>query len=130
MYWGENNLTKCELEILNVFWQADRALTKSDIISLSQTCSWSKKSIYILLNGLLEKGVIYEAGSTRCGKTMGRLFAPSIHAEEYWSNVIKDITPHMDIIKLVVCLIKLEKVDEQTLHAIKMKINDTEILEI
>lgn len=49
-------LTKSELEIMNVIWDAKRPLTRGEILDLSVDKKWKDNSIHILLNRLLEKG--------------------------------------------------------------------------
>lgn len=79
-------LTKSELEIMNVLWNAERPLTRSDILSLSEGKTWKDNSIHILLNGLLKKEAIREDGFARSGKVWGRLYAPSISIDEYYEE--------------------------------------------
>ena len=79
-------LTKSELEIMNVLWNAERSLTRSEILSLSEGKSWKDNSIHILLNGLLKKDAIREDGFARSGKVWGRLYAPNISIDEYYEE--------------------------------------------
>ena len=79
-------LTKSELEIMNVLWNAERPLTRSDILSLSEGKSWKDNSIHILLNGLLKKEAIREDGFARSGKVWGRLYAPNVSIDEYYEE--------------------------------------------
>ena len=79
-------LTKSELEIMNVLWRADRPLSRSDILALSTEKSWKDNSIHILLNGMLKKEAIVEAGFTRSGKVWGRLYAPNVSIDEYYNE--------------------------------------------
>ena len=84
-------LTKSELEVMNVLWQASRPLSRSEILTLSTSRTWKDSSIHILLNGLLNKNAIKEAGYVRSGKTFGRLYAANISCEEYYAkNVFAD----------------------------------------
>lgn len=79
-------LTKSELEIMNVLWRADRPLSRSDILALSTEKSWKDNSIHILLNGMLKKEAIVEAGFARSGKVWGRLYAPNVSIDEYYNE--------------------------------------------
>ena len=81
-------LTKSELEVMNVLWKAKEPLSRNDIIELSENKSWKDSSIHILLNGLLKKEAIYEAGFRKSGKTYGRLFAANISGEEYYAKAV------------------------------------------
>lgn len=84
-------LTKSELEVMNILWQANRPLSRSEILTLSVSKTWKDSSIHILLNGLLKKEAIKEAGYIRSGKTFGRLYAASVSCQEYYAkNVFAD----------------------------------------
>lgn len=84
-------LTKSELEAMNILWQANRPLSRSEILTLSVSKTWKDSSIHILLNGLLKKEAIKEAGYIRRGKTFGRLYAASVSCQEYYAkNVFAD----------------------------------------
>lgn len=79
-------LTKSELEIMDVLWKAERPLSRSDILSSAQNKTWKDNSIHILLNSMLKKEAIVEAGFTRSGKVWGRLYAPNITIDEYYNE--------------------------------------------
>ena len=81
-------LTKSELEIMNVLWEAGRPLTRGEILELSVDKRWKDNSIHILLNRLLAKGAIAEGGFTRSGKSYGRLYEPQISAVEYYAGSV------------------------------------------
>lgn len=55
-------LTRSELEIMDVLWESETPLSRSDLIAHSEGKSWKNSSVHILLNGLLQKGAIQEAG--------------------------------------------------------------------
>ena len=77
-------LTKSELQIMDVLWQSDAALSRSDLLVQSDDKSWKDSSVHILLNGLLRKGAIREAGQVKRSKTYGRTFLPTLTREEYY----------------------------------------------
>lgn len=79
-------LTKSELEVMNVLWREGRALSRNEIIALSVHKTWKDSSVHILLNGLLGKGAVQEAGFIRRGKTFGRLYAANISCEKYYAE--------------------------------------------
>lgn len=81
-------LTKSELEVMNVIWRAKKPLSRNDIIALSENKTWKDSSIHILLNGLLKKEAIREEGFVRMGRTYGRLFAANISCEQYYANTV------------------------------------------
>ena len=80
-------LTKSEMEIMDEFWTKAVPLSRSDLLGKENKC-WKNSSVHILLNGLLSKGIIKEAGMVRRSKTYGRTFEPTLSREEYYANVI------------------------------------------
>ena len=81
-------LTKSELEIMDVLWNAGEPLSRADLLERSEEKSWKDSSVHILLNGLLSKGAIREAGFIRRSKTYGRTFLPTLTREEYFATTI------------------------------------------
>ena len=81
-------LTKSEMEIMDVLWDSGEALSRSDILERSQDKRWKDSSVHILLNGLLQKQAICEAGFVKRSKTYGRTFLPTMTREEYFANTI------------------------------------------
>ena len=77
-------LTKNELEIMDVLWENERPLSRGELMDLSTDKSWKSSSVHILLNSMLKKGAIKEAGFARCGKTCGRTYAAALSVEEYY----------------------------------------------
>ena len=81
-------LTKSELEIMDVLWEDGGALSRGDFLERNEEKSWKDSSVHILLNGLLKKGAIREAGMVKRSKTFGRTFLPTMTREEYCANTI------------------------------------------
>ena len=81
-------LTKREMEIMDVFWAANIPLSRSDLLEHGEEKTWKDGSVHILLNRLLRKGMIQEAGFVRRNKTYGRTFAPTMTREEYFVSTI------------------------------------------
>lgn len=81
-------LTKSEMEIMDVLWEDGGALSRADFLQRQSEKSWKDSSIHILLNGLLNKGAIREAGIVKRSKTYGRTFFPTMSREEYFAATI------------------------------------------
>ena len=81
-------LTKSEMQIMDVLWDSEIPLSRSDLLERSQQKSWKDSSVHILLNGLLQKEAIREAGLVKRSKTYGRVFAPTLTREEYFASTI------------------------------------------
>lgn len=81
-------LTKSEMEIMDVLWAAEAPLSRADLLARSEEKTWKDSSVHILLNGLLQKEAIREVGLVRRSKTYGRVFAPTLTREEYFAATI------------------------------------------
>lgn len=46
------NLTKNEIEVMDVFWGVGRPLSRAELLNLSVDKSWQSNSVHILLNNL------------------------------------------------------------------------------
>ena len=114
-------LTKSEMQIMDVLWASEVPLSRSDLLERSEQKSWKDSSIHILLNGLLSKNAIREAGFVRRSKTYGRTFAPTLTREEYFATTIYSHTNKPDIVGLFAALLAREDITPQQLEQIAWK---------
>ena len=98
-------LTKSEMQIMDVLWAADTPLSRADLLERSEEKSWKDSSVHILLNGLLKKGAIREVGFVKRSKTYGRTFAPTLTREEYFATTIFSHTHKPKIVGLIKALL-------------------------
>ena len=77
------HVTKSEEEILFVMWNAGRPLSRADILSLSTEKNWHDNSVHILLNSMLEKGLIDSPDFVRSGKVWARVYEPTFSMKDY-----------------------------------------------
>ncbi len=108
-------LTKCELEIMDVLWEAGKPMARSDLLAYPEEKSWKDSSVHILLNGLLQKGAIIEAGVVKRSKTYGRVFLPALTREEYYVTNLYSRRYKPDLIKLLDSLLSREEITTQDL---------------
>ena len=107
-------LTKSEMEIMDVLWASEAPLSRSDLLACSEGKSWKDSSVHILLNGLLKKELIHEAGLVKRRKTYGRLFAPSMTREEYFVTNVFSYRMKPQPVKLFEALLdRIELTDQQ-----------------
>jgi predicted transcriptional regulator len=118
------SLTKNEQEIMELLWEEDRPLSRSEITELSVYRSWKKSSIHILLNSLLNKGAIKVDGFVRTGKNYGRTYFAAISPEEYHIMQFKQGDNYLKskssaITNLFSTLIQDEDIDDDTLDKLE-----------
>jgi BlaI family penicillinase repressor len=112
-------LTKSEMQIMDVLWASEEPLSRSDLLERSQQKSWKDSSVHILLNGLLQKGAIREAGFVKRSKTYGRTFAPTLTREEYFATTIFSHPNQPEIVGLFEALLKREDITPDQLVQIE-----------
>ena len=112
-------LTKSEMEIMDVLWEDGGALSRSDFLERSEEKSWKDSSVHILLNGLLRKGAIREAGVVKRSKTYGRTFLPTMTREEYFANATFSYSHKPDMVKLIAALLERPEADATALAEIQ-----------
>ena len=117
-------LTRSEMEIMDVLWDADIPLSRADLLGRSGEKSWKDSSVHILLNGLLLKGAIREAGFVKRSKTYGRTFEPTLTREEYFAATIFSHRSKPQIVGLFQALLKREDITQEDLAKIKELINN------
>ena len=103
-------LTKSEMQVMDVLWASDVPLSRSDLLERSEQKSWKDSSVHILLNGLLQKEAIREAGFVKRSKTYGRTFSPTLTREEYFATTIYSHTNKPEIVGLFAALLKREDI--------------------
>lgn len=116
-------LTKSEMEIMDVLWAAEEPLSRSDLLARSCNKSWKDSSVHILLNGMLQKGFICEAGFVKRSKTYGRTFAPTMSREEYFAATIFSYRNKPQIVALIDALLNRADITAEEMDEIKELVN-------
>ena len=108
-------LTKSEMEIMDVLWDAGKPLSRADLLDRSEEKTWKDSSVHILLNGLLQKGAIVEAGLVKRSKTYGRVFLPALTREEYFASTSFSHPHKPSIIGLFDALLRRDDITREDL---------------
>ena len=116
-------LTRSEMEIMDVLWEDGGALSRPDFLERSAEKSWKDSSVHILLNGLLKKNAIKEAGVVKRSKTYGRTFLPTMTREEYFANTIFSHRYKPEMTGLIAALKQRPEMDQQTLEQVRQILN-------
>lgn len=117
-------LTKSELEIMDVLWAAECPLSRADLLERSEEKNWKDSSIHILLNGLLQKEAIREAGFVKRSKTYGRTFLPTLTREEYFARMIFSFRHKPNMVGLMEALLTREDITKEELESIEKLISE------
>ena len=116
-------LTRSEMEIMDILWEAGEPLSRSDLLARSAEKSWKDSSVHILLNGMLQKNVIREAGFVKRSKTYGRTFAPTMTREEYFAAAVFSYRHKPQIVGLISALLGRGEVTQEEMEQIKTLVN-------
>ena len=120
-------LTKNELEIMDVLWEQKRPLSRGELLSLPENKTWMDSSIHILLNSLLRKGAIREAGYAKCGKTSGRVYEAALSCAEYYSTTLSStkVQPTLpQLLKAYLAAVPLEEEQREEALTLLQKSKD------
>ena len=117
-------LTKSEMEIMDVLWESGVPMSRADLLAHSEEKTWKDSSVHILLNGLLQKGAIQEAGLVKRIKTYGRVFAPTMTREEYFANTIFSHRHKPEMVGLFAALMQREEMTAEAKLAIAALLSD------
>lgn len=112
-------LTRSEMEIMDVLWEAGCPLSRADLLEKSEEKTWKDSSVHILLNGLLAKKAICEAGFVKRSKTYGRTFAATMTREEYFASTIFSHRYQPDIVGLIQALLSRKDITPEQMAQIK-----------
>lgn len=100
------HLTKSEQQIMEIFWKADHAMAQTEVVSTCVERKWKERSIFSMLNSLMEKGVLREVGFVRSGKTYARTFEPAMSYAEYLAAVVAEQLPAKQLPELLAALMQ------------------------
>ena len=112
-------LTRSEMEIMDVLWDAGQPLSRADLLERAEEKTWKDSSVHILLNGLLAKEAIREAGLIKRSKTFGRIFAPTMTREEYFAQTIFGHRHQPELIGLFTALLEQRDPSPEQLESMK-----------
>jgi predicted transcriptional regulator len=117
-------LTKSEMEIMDVLWDDGGALSRSDFLTRNDAKSWKDSSVHILLNSLLAKGAIREAGMVKRSKTFGRTFVPTLTREEYFASNVFSHRRQPDMAALLAALLARPEANAQVLEKLQALLDE------
>lgn len=119
-------LTRSEMEIMDVMWESKVPMSRADLLARSKEKTWKDSSVHILLNGLLQKGAIQEAGLVKRSKTYGRVFSPTLTREQYFANTIFCHRHKPEVVGLFAALLEREEVNASDLEQLAAMIRQKE----
>ncbi len=80
---SRDEFTVSELNILRLLWTEQTSLSGSQILEHLPELHLFSTSIYTILNGMVDKGLLTVDGKIKRGKRFARTFKPTIRQEEF-----------------------------------------------
>lgn len=108
-------LRRSEVEIMEALWNSAEPMSSAALIEAVPERKWKERSIFAILDGLLKKELIYEAGFVRRGKTIARAFAPTLDYPQFIAKTVADSSFHPPLPELMSAFLSTEDVTEETL---------------
>lgn len=87
------HLTPAEETIMRILWESKEPLTQQQIVDTAESkgiLCWKARSVFSLLNNLIEKKLIEEVGMVRAGKTYARTFSSTTTRPEFYAKMVHD----------------------------------------
>lgn len=119
------HLTKSEQQIMAIFWQADHPMAQTEVVSTCVDRKWKERSIFSMLNSLMDKGVLKEVGFVRSGKTYARTFEPAMSHAEYLAEVVGEQLPAEQLPDLMTALLKRVEITPAVQKELRAAMRDT-----
>ena len=116
------HLRESETEIMEALWSSQEPMSSAALLDAIPQRKWKERSIFAILDGLLKKDLIYEAGFVRRGKTIARTFAPTMTYSEFIAKQVADSPYKPALPTLVSTFLDSEDVTEDTLTEIEAMI--------
>ncbi len=117
-------LRRSPTEIMDALWSSQEPLSSAALIEAIPERRWKERSVFAILDGLLKKEMIYEAGFVRRGKTIARTFAPTMTYSEFIAKQVSEAgSPYKPTVPtLMSAFLDTQDVTEDTLAQLEAMI--------
>lgn len=112
-------LRKSEAQILDALWASQEPMSSAALIAAIPDRKWKERSVFAILDNLLKKELIYEAGFVRRGKTIARTFAPTMTYAEFIARQVADSPNKPSLPLLVSAFLGADDVTAETLNQLQ-----------
>jgi len=124
---GFKPLTKNERHMMDILWEAGRSLKAIEILELAgENRDWKDKSLYPMINSLLDKGYIEKADYVPATRSKAHTFRPTITPNDYSVMMVKNQTDRKSIGYIGVSLVKDSEKTEKLIDELKAIIDEYE----
>lgn len=118
------HLRPSEMEIMQALWASQEPMSSAALTEAIPDRKWKERSVFVLLDGLLKKELIYEAGFVRRGKTIARTFAPTMTYSEFVAAQVANSPNGVTLPSLLSAFLGTGPVTMETLTELQKMIED------
>ncbi len=117
------HLRQSEMEIMEALWSNGEPMSSAALTDAIPQRKWKGRSIFAILDGLLKKELIYEAGFVRRGKTIARTFAPTMTYPEFIAKQVNESPSKFTLPSLFSAFLGTEHVTMESLTQLQEMID-------
>lgn len=114
---SKEDFTVSELNILRLLWESKESLSGAEMLERLPELNLFSTSIYTILDGMVDKGVLKVDGKVKRGKRYARTFVPTFSQEDFTAMQVLKLTPNVSkrdrIVGLFTALVKHDGVDAE-----------------
>ena len=99
-------LSQNEYKIMAAMWEANKPMSRADILAATEGRNWNPASIHLILNAMISKGVLK---ITDVEKNYGRTYEPCMTMDEYLIDLLKENFPDRDIMQILKDCAKIQR---------------------
>ena len=115
-------LTKREIQVMNVLWDADTSLSCAEIITASGDKAWKDSYVHSLVKSLIKKGIVKIESFELISRSYARKISPRLSREEY---ALKSACEDLDADKLDIAMVIIGSINnESSLIEIKKSVEN------
>ena len=119
---SRDEFTVSELSILKLLWEKNISLTAAEMLEKLPDLNLFSTSIYVIVNGMIDKGLLIVDGKVKRGKRHARTYKPAISQEDFATREALKLTANLPknkrLFSLITAMVDHEGIDEETLNAI------------
>jgi predicted transcriptional regulator len=119
---SRDEFTVSEIKILQLLWEENISLAASEILEKLPDLNLFSTSIYVIVNGMIDKGLLVVDGKVKRGKRHARTYKPAISQEDFATQEALKLTANLPknkrLFNLITAMVDHEGIDKETLNAI------------
>ncbi|MBQ6875388.1 MAG: BlaI/MecI/CopY family transcriptional regulator [Lachnospiraceae bacterium] len=120
---SKEDFTVSELAIIKLFWEKQTSLTAAEIIENLPELNLLVNSLYVILRGMMRKGLIDMDGQVRRGKRYAKTYKAIISREDFATLQMYKLFPNVPkrdrFLGILASMVKLDGDDEETISLLE-----------